>query len=211
MSTDETGGLNRDGSIVLHVPPSHVAAVIDGERAGWLRARVVEADEGQPSYSASPVIHGLVADTIGGTIDAIHGDVIENEAVGTSEGVAGQRYRVQNTPVLGGAGAAVVYVSSDTGWEQWTEVQNRASTYRSSFRVRRGQREISFGPAVRTADGGLRQYGAIPLKADDPSRSVHDWRWPRWKHGAPRLQRSSRRSRSSPQWRIEHRHRWRRR
>jgi predicted phage baseplate assembly protein len=166
VSTDETGGLNRDGSIVLHVPPSHVAAVIDGERAGWLRARVVAAEEGQPSYSASPVIHGLVADTIGGTIDAIHGDVVENEAVGASEGVAGQRFRVQHTPVLGGAGAAVVYVSSDDGWQQWTEVQNFAASTPTDrhFVFDAVNGEISFGPAVRTVDGGLRQYGAIPPK-----------------------------------------------
>ncbi|HSB87318.1 MAG TPA: putative baseplate assembly protein, partial [Ilumatobacteraceae bacterium] len=67
VSEDTTGGLNRDGSIVVHVPRQHAATLIDGERAGWLRARVTTAIEGQPAYSASPMIHGLIADTIGGT------------------------------------------------------------------------------------------------------------------------------------------------
>ena len=87
VSEDGTGGLNRDGSIIVHVPRQHSATLLDGERAGWLRARVVTAAEGQPSYSASPMIQGLVADTIGGTADAAHADVIEHETLGVSEGV----------------------------------------------------------------------------------------------------------------------------
>ena len=89
VGEDDTGGLNRDGSIVVHVPRQHSATLLDGERAGWLRARVVAAAEGQPSYSSSPMIHGLVADTIGGTADAAHADVIEHETLGSVGGCAG--------------------------------------------------------------------------------------------------------------------------
>ena len=48
LSTDETGGLNRSGAIVIHLPSDHTASVIDGVRAGWLRARVLAAEENQP-------------------------------------------------------------------------------------------------------------------------------------------------------------------
>ncbi len=39
-STDETGGLNRRGDIVLHLPPTHAASMLEEKRAGWVRARV---------------------------------------------------------------------------------------------------------------------------------------------------------------------------
>ena len=38
VDRDGTGGLNRDGDIVLHVPASHAPSVIDKQRAGWIRA-----------------------------------------------------------------------------------------------------------------------------------------------------------------------------
>ena len=37
VGEDSTGGLNRDGTIVLHLPAGHVASVIEGTRAGWVR------------------------------------------------------------------------------------------------------------------------------------------------------------------------------
>ncbi|MGH8899273.1 MAG: putative baseplate assembly protein, partial [Egibacteraceae bacterium] len=51
---DDTGGLNRAGDIVLHVPKGHVTSLQDRQRAGWLRCRIVPAQPGQPAYSASP-------------------------------------------------------------------------------------------------------------------------------------------------------------
>jgi len=48
--------LNRDGDVVLHVPKSHTVSVIEQQRAGWLRARVLKPEVDQPTYSASPTI-----------------------------------------------------------------------------------------------------------------------------------------------------------
>ena len=79
---DDTGGLNRDGQIVLHVPRTHVVSVFREERGGYLRARVVEAESGQPSYTSSPLIHGMSATTVGGTTDAVHAELVRNEALG---------------------------------------------------------------------------------------------------------------------------------
>jgi predicted phage baseplate assembly protein len=167
VSEDTTGGINRDGSITLHVPPDHEASVVDGERAGWLRARVTEAEEGQPEYSASPIIHGLAACTIGGTIDALHATIIENEIVGESEGVPGQRFTVLAHPVLAGAGAPVLEISSDEGWQEWEQVEHFAGSGPEDqhyvFDAVNG--EVILGPLVREEDGGHRQYGAVPPKA----------------------------------------------
>src|SRR6476660_2030710 len=40
VERDGTGGLNRDGDVVLHVPRGHTASVRARHRAGWLRCRV---------------------------------------------------------------------------------------------------------------------------------------------------------------------------
>src|SRR5215217_1396089 len=59
VTGDETGGLNRSGPLVVHVPRSHVPMVVDGTRAGWLRARVMASEVGQPAYTSSPMVHGI--------------------------------------------------------------------------------------------------------------------------------------------------------
>ena len=69
VEADTTGGLNKDGDVVLHVPPGHTVSVVDQQRAGWLRAIVTEAHPDQPRYSASPTITGVAVSTIGGTVD----------------------------------------------------------------------------------------------------------------------------------------------
>src|SRR5947208_569815 len=72
VDRDGTGGLNRDGDVVLHVPKSHAVSVIQQQRDGWLRARVLKPEPDQPTYSASPTINGLTAFTIGGTTEAVN-------------------------------------------------------------------------------------------------------------------------------------------
>src|SRR2546421_7954744 len=71
VDRDGTGGLNRDGDVVLHVPKSHTVSVIQQQRAGWLRARVLKPEPDQPTDSASPIIKGLTAFTTGGTTEAV--------------------------------------------------------------------------------------------------------------------------------------------
>jgi predicted phage baseplate assembly protein len=166
VSDDETGGLNRPGSITVHVPAEHQASVIGGERAGWLRARIVEPAEDQPPYSASPVVHGLTACTVGGTVDAIHAEIIGSETLGESTGMPGQRFPVSRTPVLAAAAAPIVETSSADGWQEWTEVDHFADSTASDrhFVLDSMAGLVRFGPVVRTPDGGVRRYGAVPEK-----------------------------------------------
>ncbi|HYR61272.1 MAG TPA: putative baseplate assembly protein, partial [Actinomycetota bacterium] len=91
LDRDETGGLNKDGEVVVHVPKTHVASQLGGQRAGWLRCRVVEAEKDQPVYSASPLIKRVDASTIGGTTVAVNAEIVDGEVLGTSQGVPGQR------------------------------------------------------------------------------------------------------------------------
>jgi predicted phage baseplate assembly protein len=164
VSADETGGLNRSGAVTLHVGGEHTGTVVGGIRAGWLRARVTPAEPGQPVYSMTPVVNGLTAVTVGGTVTAVHADLIQNEALGTAEGVAGQRFTLSRTPVLTTGVEVDLVVSSDDGWQSWTRVDTFADSGPDDrhYVLDGVTGTIAFGPAVRTEDGGIRQYGAVP-------------------------------------------------
>ena len=163
-SSDTTGGLNRTGSITVHVPPTHVASVLDGVRAGWVRARLRELEENEPFYSAPPIVDSLSACTVGGTTEVVHAEVVRDEVIGASEGVPGQIFTLARGPVLGGAGAPILTTSSDDGWLEWTEVDHFAASGPTDrhFIVESATGTIRLGPAVRQPDGTLRQHGAVP-------------------------------------------------
>jgi len=163
---DETGGLNTSGAIVLHVPPAHRASVVDGDRAGWIRARVVEPEEGQPPYTDSPVVDGLTVCTVGGTVEAVHAEPVGIEVLGQAEGVPGQQLPLRHSPVLAGYGPPVVETSSLDGWLEWTEVEHFADSGPQDrhFTLDAVSGLVLFGPVVREADGSLRHYGAVPEK-----------------------------------------------
>ena len=167
LERDATGGLNRDGEVVLHVPAGHAVSVVEKLRAAWLRARVTAPEEGQPFYSASPSVRGVAASTVGGTTAVVHADVISDEILGTSEGVAGQRFLLKRRPVVPGDRPTRVQVSDDDeGWEEWTQVADFSGSGPEDrhFVLDAVAGEISFGPAVRLADGSVRSYGAVPAK-----------------------------------------------
>ena len=166
VDSDSTGGLNRDGEVVLHVPPRHTMSVLANSRAGWIRCRLVAAEPGQPTYSASPLISGLSVSTMGGTVAAVHAQVINDEMIGMSEGVPGQRFLLQHRPVVATHEPMIVEVSSGEGWETWNPVLGFGDSQSSDrhFSIDHAAGEVTFGPAVRMPDGSLRQYGAVPPK-----------------------------------------------
>ena len=95
LDSDGTGGLNRPGDVVLHVPHTHAASLLGGVRAGWLRCRVVDPTGGYPPYSASPTVRSAQAFTIGGSVPAAHAETIADEVIGLSEGVPGQSFELE--------------------------------------------------------------------------------------------------------------------
>lgn len=164
VTLDETGGFNQPGAIILHLPMEHDVSVIDGERAGWLRARVTEPEEGQPGYTSSPAVRRLSACTVGGTVTAAHAELVELEELGVSDGVPGQSLPLSRAPVLTGAGSCVVEVSSVDGWREWARVEDFADSGPDDphFLLDACSGLVLFGPAVREPNGELRQYGAVP-------------------------------------------------
>src|SRR5262249_2869556 len=152
--------------VVLHVPPTHVASAHElQQRAGWVRARLIEAAEGQPMYSASPTITRIEAFTIGGTVEAVNAETVLGEGGGISAGVAGPRFQVQRRPVVPGD-PLVLEVTEGEGWEEWTRVTDFAGSAGDTphFVFDPVEGEVQLGPAVRQPDGSLRSYGRVPQK-----------------------------------------------
>ena len=172
QDSDTTGGLNRDGDVVIHVPRRHAAHSIGTRHAAWVRARIVEPLPGMSSYEASPTVSAASSITIGGTVEAVNAAVVRDENVGISEGVPSQRFELRRKPVLSTDEPAKLAVSTgadgdgNATWETWEQVADFAASGPNDrhFVLDGSIGEIRFGPAVRQPDGSLRQYGAAPGK-----------------------------------------------
>jgi predicted phage baseplate assembly protein len=173
VDRDTTGGLNRPGDVVLHLPPRHTTSLVGGLRAGWLRARVETAGEGAPAYSSSPTLSSVEAATVGGTVAAVHAQEVPGEELGVSQGVPGQRFSLRRAPVLTGARALRLEVADGSpedgsgpgdGWQAWTPVPGFADSSATDphVLVDAASGEVELGPCVRLADGSVRQHGAVP-------------------------------------------------
>ncbi|AEW99547.1 putative baseplate assembly protein [Streptantibioticus cattleyicolor] len=164
--SDTTGGLNRAGEVVVFVPDGHTASAVLGRTAGWLRCRVTEPAPDQPFYSESPTIRRAEVFTVGGTATVTHAETVTDAPLGTSEGVAGQRFRLAKAPVLLDGEPPVVEVSAGDGWETWTAVEHFGDSGPADRHVviDATTGEFAFPPAVREPDGALRAFGAVPPK-----------------------------------------------
>jgi predicted phage baseplate assembly protein len=164
VDRDDTGGLNTDGDVVLHVPPEHEASIIARQRAGWLRCRLVDHLPDQPTYTAPPRVNAITAFTIGGTAPMANAEVQHGETLGASDGTPGQRFPLLRRPVLASTAPGTLEVQTAQEDQVWTEVRQFAESGPEDrhYRVDHVAGEIQLGPAVRLADGSLRHYGAVP-------------------------------------------------
>jgi predicted phage baseplate assembly protein len=164
VQADTTGGLNRDGQLVLALPPAMGGLSLGGTRAFWLRGRLRAARADQPSYRASPRISALSVETLGGTVAAEHAEVVGQESLGRSDGTQDQSFTLRRAPVLPRREGERVSVVGLTETTEWTEVEDfTASGPEDRHYVLDGASgQLRFGPTVRYADGSVRQHGAIP-------------------------------------------------
>jgi len=166
LLSDNTGGLNRRGTIEFHIP-RQAASVIDGRTGGWLRLRIVPTTGDQPAYTASPQIRSIEAATIGGVVDVSHSMPVLNEILGLTSGAAGQVMQMNKSPLIAGQEDLTIEVSSPNGWTTWTRVDSfaQSSAEDRHFMVDDVAGQIRFGPLIRMPDGSARAYGATPQPA----------------------------------------------
>lgn len=161
---DDTGGLNRDGGVLLMVPRRHEALRLAGDRHWWLRVRLVEPAEGQPTYRTSPRVSAIEVACLGGTVRAEHSELVERELLGRSSGRPGQSFVVASHPVLPRGRDEVVLVTADGSTTEWAEVEDfsRSGEHDRHVVWDGANGEIRFGPTIRQPDGALHQHGAVP-------------------------------------------------
>ncbi len=166
VEKDDTGGFNKTGEVILHVPDRHTAATVAGKHGGWLRCRLIETAPNQPTYVASPTVREASAFTIGGTVEVMNSEIIAEESLGLTEGTSGQSFQVAHAPVEPNSGPFVVEVGEGTGWTQWHRVDDFATSTAEDrhFTVDLNSGQVDFGPAVREPDGTVREFGAVPPK-----------------------------------------------
>jgi predicted phage baseplate assembly protein len=161
---DLTGGLNRTGSISLLIPPWHEPITLAQRRAFWLRGRYTEPVEGQPYYGESPELQALRVASLGGTVGALHCERVAGETLGRSEGRSDEIYTCGRRPILDRRDGEAVVTDGPDGRIVWHEVPDFSRSEPEDHHViwDGATGEIRFGPAVRYADGTVRQHGALP-------------------------------------------------
>jgi predicted phage baseplate assembly protein len=167
--TDQTGGLNHDGDVVVHVPHDHAVQDEDHGRAE-LRCRVLGAQPNQPTYDQSPRITALTAATVGGNASAAHAELVINERLASSSGLPGQRFSLLRRPLVADDEPLVVESRVAGNAEEWEEVDTFAESGPDDrhFTVDRTTGTVVLGPAVRDPrDGRLQHYGHTPGRGAD--------------------------------------------
>jgi predicted phage baseplate assembly protein len=166
VDRDETGGLNQDGMVVIHLPRAHLMSTLSGRRAGWIRVRITEPEPDQPMYEGSPTITEVSVSIVGGTVDAANAELVDEEDLGPAEGIPGQRWELRRRPLVPGDTPPVLEVSTEDGWQEWTLESDFASSGPEDrhFVLDVAEGSVSLGPGVRLADGTFRRYGAVPAK-----------------------------------------------
>lgn len=177
VQRDTTGGLNRDGQIVLLVPAAHEPLTLAGWAAYWLRVRLVTPVPGQPTYQTSPRVASLTAHAVGVTVPAEHATRAGAETLGRSTGVPAQRFALGRHPVAVRRDDETIQVVGREGTEDWTEVEDFTDSGPTDRHVvwdsTTGQ--VRFGPRIRYPDGSVRQHGAVP--ADGATVQVTGYRY----------------------------------
>ena len=164
VASDTTGGLNRNGQVTIVVPLGHLPLTVGGERAFWLRLKLLPAGADGAGYRASPKIKTLAVHAVGGTVEAEHSEPFGEEYLGGSSGLPGQTFKVQGFPLLPRREGETVELRIGESRLPWIEVDNftRSGTDDPHFTWDSVTGVVSFGPRIRQSDGSWAQHGAIP-------------------------------------------------
>jgi predicted phage baseplate assembly protein len=172
VERDDTGGFNRAGDVVLHLPAGHASSAFGGRQAGWLRCLITEPLPGESGYRATPQVNRLEVFTVGGTATAVHALDVHGEVLGISDGSPGQRFRLEHAPVVLADQPEILQVLVDASRgdvdvvEEWTRIETFADRGADDrcFMLDPTSGTVILAPAVRQPDGSVRQFGAVPAR-----------------------------------------------
>jgi predicted phage baseplate assembly protein len=166
LESDTTGGLNTNGQVILHVPATIAMREINGTHACWIRCRAIKPSPGQRAYGSSPRVRSMVSESIGCTVPASHASRIVNEFLGRSDGTPGQKFQLQNVPLLSREPGETIEVETENEgeFEPWQEVIDFADSSPTDphFTCDGVSGEVQFGPSIRQPSGQEYQYGRVP-------------------------------------------------
>ena len=166
LESDTTGGLNVDGQTILHAPSTSAMTEVNETRASWIRCRATNPGPTQRAYSSSPMLTSIVSNSIGCTVPASHAQRMSNEFLGRSDGAPGQRFHLQNVPVLSREPGETIEVETENEgqYHPWQEVTEFANSGPDDchFTCDSVCGEIQFGPSIRQPSGQEHQYGRVP-------------------------------------------------
>ncbi len=166
---DTTGGLNNEyGFLTLYMPLDMRSDIVQGREAYWVRCRYMPRSPEQGLYTESPRLIGVQASVLGGSAWASHAVAVKDEFLGESSGEPGQSFQLRHAPVLSLAQDEQLEVE-ELQYGEWVYVPwQGVSSYADSTRFDRhylldhASGTIHFGPAIRQADGSVKQYGRVP-------------------------------------------------
>ena len=166
LESDTTGGLNANGQVILHIPTTSAMREVNGQYACWIRCRATKPRPGQSAYSSSPRVRSILSESIGCTVPSSQALRITDELLGRSDGTHGQRFQLQNVPILSREPGETVEVETETEgeYEPWQEVTDFADSGPTDphFTCDSVSGEVQFGPSIRQPTGEERQYGRTP-------------------------------------------------
>jgi len=169
---DSTGGFNYGAGVVeLQIGPRHTAMEVGGKRAHWVRCRldrVTRAGLDAPPYAHPPEIYALTAAALGALVHAEHAAQAVEEALNESDGTPGQTFELRHHPILPAEEGEELHVlePDSTRWQTWQRVESFVESGPGDrhYLLDAATGTVELGPAIRSADGGWQQYGAIPPK-----------------------------------------------
>lgn len=166
---DTTGGFNfEEGSITFHLPDEACADFFMGLERTWIRCRYETRKDTQGTYSQSPRIKNVRAETLGASVMASHAVYAEQEELGISSGDPNQVFHLRYAPVLPLRSGETVEVEElqdgESVYVSWLRVEDFADSamYDPHYTLDTSTGEIRFGPSIRQPDGKPHQYGRVP-------------------------------------------------
>ncbi len=169
---DNTRGLLRDGRVLLILPRNCTIRELRVDdralTACWIRCRARRRGDVR-FYDRSPMIQGVRAESLGGTVDASHAFEVSGEVLGRSDGTPGQHFSLMSPPVLPNRNdpewpEQVELLQTDGSVDVWSEVEafalSRATD--SHYVLDKLSGEVRFGPRIVAPSGEEQQYGRVP-------------------------------------------------